>query len=285
VWALLLLALSTPWIAWLYCLPHLHELAARWALESAQWQGALLYKAGFGLSPVAFMACSTASTFLVMVAVDLTWPGLWRSRLVVQGRWLRLVQALGSKARATASSAVRSVRRRRTLLLSKRRRRLALMWLAVLALNSVAIACVVVDLRGHRVFTQTAYVRWPPLPGSAAETYPWSTAVSVGLGCNHREKWRRRGSARTEIVYEVGFPDGTFVRLDDAMAMTGSWLDGAEAIDQAIRGGGAVFTRWRWLSRTPLHPTCLQWLRSSLSAQDQARMWQLLRIGELPAAR
>jgi hypothetical protein len=282
LWGLLLLLLM-PWIAWVSVLPHLHELADQWAQQSAQSQGAVLYKTGYGLSSVVLVACWFISSVLVALAVERAWPELHRTRLVVEGWRVRVCRVEGSNAPAAAGRALNRPGPARARRWKRRLRRSALWWMTALVLKGASVSFVVLDLRAHAAFTTKAYVQSPRLPGSPVVSHPWSTAASVALGCSHSAHRRTTKHDRNRIVYIIQFPDGDVVHLYDAVPLQGSWLDAAQTMDQILRGSGAEFSRWNWLGQDPLHPSCLRWFQDRYTVQDYARLQRLLRIGELPA--
>ena len=103
----------------------------------------------------------------------------------------------------------------------------------------------------------------------------WRDAEAVKLGCNQTDD----GSS---LIYEVIWPDGKDKRLPTDTHINGEdWLTNLETVDAEISKGGAVFQRWVWLKRNPMHPKCLRGFYAGLSPNEQTRFNRLLRIGEL----
>lgn len=114
------------------------------------------------------------------------------------------------------------------------------------------------------------------VPWSTTERFrPWQDVEIVKLGCNQTGEG---GS----LIYEVIWPDGKKKRLPiDTHVNNKPWLTNLEAIDAEISKGGAVFRRWNWLNRDPLHPSCLRGFYTEIGESRKIRFDKLLRIGEL----
>ena len=103
----------------------------------------------------------------------------------------------------------------------------------------------------------------------------WRDVETVKLGCN------QVGNA-SNLIYEVTWPDGRDKRLPIDTHFDGpNWLTNLETINAEISHGGAVFKRWKWLRRDPLHPDCLRFFHDQPQENAKSRIDALLRIGEL----
>jgi len=142
------------------------------------------------------------------------------------------------------------------------------------ALSAIAVSR---DIQTHSIFTSNAYVRSPFFPWGSTQPREWSSAVSVGVGCNHVED---DDGTSDDIIYKVRFPDGASVDIGYAIPLEGSWLSAAETIDQKLRASGSAFTNWEWLGRDPMHPRCIAAQRQRFSGNDYARVQRLLRVTE-----
>lgn len=124
--------------------------------------------------------------------------------------------------------------------------------------------------------TQQGYVKNPINPFKKTATTPWGEFSSVELGCNHTDD-------SDYIIYKINSPSGSprlssFKTLDNRED-----LDALIEVDSHIRNHANVeFTRWKWLSRNPMHPSCLRHFQSTLSKEDFSRLASLLRVGEFP---
>jgi hypothetical protein len=275
-----------PLIALGFALPAIGDVAYWIALENAELNGALLFKTDYGLAPVLCVFCWFFWVFAFFMYADEIWPGLHRSYFVVERFGTRVRRVVVSK-RSTAAETfrtdpepARSVRKKARRGKVKGRGMLWGMLLAAVVLVGATVGLVVRELQTYSILTATAYIESPLQLRSSTVSRPWSTAVSVELGCNHYDARGRRPD--NTLVYDIWFPDEASIRISEATPLQGSWLDAAEAIERALNDGGAAFARWSWLWQDPLHPKCLQWFRDSHTAYDYARIRRLLRIGELP---
>lgn len=139
-----------------------------------------------------------------------------------------------------------------------------------------ALICVR-ETQSHQVFSASGLYQSGILSNSF-EHRLWTSAKSVALGCNQTDEG---GS----LIYDVEFQDGKSVRLPDASSLNGrSWLENIGTIDETLRSTDAEFTRWTWMKRDPLHPTCLRSFYTELGAENKPRLDRLLRIGEFEGA-
>jgi hypothetical protein len=285
-WLILILAFA-PLIAMALILPTLGDTADRIALKNAELNGALLFKTNFGLSPVLCVFCWFVWVFAIFWNADEVWRGLHKSHFVFERFGTRVRCVARSRRRAATETFSKDPEPARFARKKTRRGKVWGMLLAAVVLIGATVGFVVREIQAYSILTATAYVESPLQLRSSSVSRPWSMAVSVELGCHHYDAPRRRyhaprrGPSNT-LVYDIRFPDGASVRISETVPLQGSWLDAAEAIERALNEGGAEFARWRWLGQDPLHPKCLQWLRDSHTAYDYARIWRLLRVGEIP---
>ena len=277
---MILILAFAPLIAIVFILPTLGDTADRIALRNAELNGALLFKTDFGLSPVLCVFCWFAWVFAIFRNADEVWPGLHKSHFVFERFGTRVRCVVGSRRRAATETFSKDPEPARFARKKTRRGKVWGMLLAAVVLIGATVGFVAREIQAYSILTATAYVESPLQLRSSLVSRPWSMAVSVEIGCHHYDAPRRRAS--NTLVYDIWFPDGASVRISEAVPLQGSWLDAAEAIERALNDGGAEFARWRWLGQDPLHPKCLQWFRDSHTAYDYARIWRLLRFGEIP---
>jgi hypothetical protein len=149
-------------------------------------------------------------------------------------------------------------------------------WFAIpaIVLTLLSAALAICDVQSYTLYTRDGAADHPFFPWQSAQMRSWDDATRVELGCNHVTG---RG-ASDDPVYSVMFRDGSAVRLDDAVAIGGTWLDRMEQIDARLIESGALFRRWDGpLNRNPLHPECLAANRTRLSRDDYQRLLTLLR--------
>ena len=135
----------------------------------------------------------------------------------------------------------------------------------------------------NETFTEEAFIDKSFWTG-APSTHLWSDADEIELGCNFikANSSRYSGPAKYHIIYDIKWENGTDVRLPIENQINGkNWLDNLETIDSAVRSGNAVFQRWKWRDRDPLHPKCISHFRTELGPKNKERLEALLRIGEL----
>ena len=153
----------------------------------------------------------------------------------------------------------------------------------VIPMFALCVGIVWLEMSWYQIFTPTHYLQNPFL-SNTLDSKKWSEASEVKLGCNFIEKrnGKRSRPARNRIVYEIIWSDGTKVRLStEDQINSKSWLDNFETIDASIRTGNAVFYRWEWKQRDPLHTICVKHYRTDVGQENELRFDKLLRIGEL----
>ena len=144
--------------------------------------------------------------------------------------------------------------------------------LAIIA--TLILAC---EIQSYSVFSEQGYFSSPLLPLSSNKMLEWRDVDKVQLGCNHTDDG---GS----VVYKVFFKNGKTVRIEDAIPVASStWIENMERIDKRIVDSGSSFERWKWLSRDPLHPKCVQSFYRQLGRDRGDRLMKLLRAGDFPS--
>ncbi len=149
------------------------------------------------------------------------------------------------------------------------------LWPAVIlfALSGVVLER---EFKTFSAYTIDGYVAYPLAPWDEVKSGSWSEAALVSLGCNHVTG---RG-ASDDIIYRVKLQSGASHDVAGAYPVSGAWLDQVEKIDNTLRNSDAIFQRWQWLKRDPIHPKCLSAQGRRYNREELERIYHLLRIGE-----
>lgn len=144
----------------------------------------------------------------------------------------------------------------------------------------ISFGLILCELSSFRIITPHAHVI-DPFFSNKLQIREWTKAQRVQLGCNYI-KARKNKNEESSFIYDVEWPDGKSFRLTTQDQINGkSWLENFEAIDAKIRSGDAIFERWEWRNRDPLHPKCLNNFYSQAEKSQKIRIDRLLRIGVL----
>lgn len=106
----------------------------------------------------------------------------------------------------------------------------------------------------------------------------WNQVSSIELGCNHVTGKNQSD----DLVYKINFKQGASPRMEDAVALQGTWLESAAEINNILKDYSVNFKRWKWLDRNPLHPKCLSAQKESLTRDEFQQVVDLLQIGHFP---
>lgn len=130
------------------------------------------------------------------------------------------------------------------------------------------------ELKSYKVLGPSQFVISPAMPLKAKQIYTLEDVSHIELGCNHVTG----KNASDDLVYKINFKSEKSIQMEDAMPLTGTWLENAIEIDQALRNKGVEFKRWSWLSRNPLHPACLKAQKARHTAEEFDQILELLQV-------
>ena len=144
-----------------------------------------------------------------------------------------------------------------------------------LFLTLIALLVGFKEINSYSVFGEDKFVIAPILSFSGKQTYSNTDIRSIELGCNHVT-----GKNRSDkLVYKITFKDGKSLRMEDAQALHGTWLQNAVKIDAGLKENGFEYKRWKWGNRDPLHPDCLTAQRNKHTESEFNQIASLLQIG------
>lgn len=124
--------------------------------------------------------------------------------------------------------------------------------------------------------TQRGYTNNPVTPFLRTTTTPWNEFISVELGCNHTDD-------SDTIIYKVNTPSWSSRLSSFKTVGNRDMIDALIEVDSYIQiQSRAQFKRWEWLSRNPMHPSCVRYFQSTMNEEDFSRLTSLLRVGEFP---
>lgn len=242
------------------------------AREHALAASGILYKNGFGITiAFGFVAWMFAIWPIIVPLMSAT-PRLLATSFVYSilgGRRSGVTDWITRKSIAAASQEIEPCLYLRKVVLGY------MPWCAGIAIvfAVLSLAAANWEAKAYSIITLDAYIDSPSLPWEQPQHRSWAAAESVALGCNHTI--RSKGSDTDDLLYDIDFPDGEHVFIQDYEPVAGTWIDQANLIDAKLRELGLRF------HHTSLSPACLEAWKRKLGIEDYTALKKLLRAGHM----